>query len=136
MSENNFPEKMQDVLAETAETVNDVVEAAEDKLQALAEKAEDAAESAADKAEELADKTLAELSEMFVKLKDSADSMLRSKEAESIKSAFYKLLTKLKGENPEMSEDTRNNPFEAVEQNFKAMYADYKKVRAEYNRLG
>ena len=71
---------------------------------------------------------------MFVKLKDSADSMLRSKEAEAIKSAFYKLLTKLKGENPEMSDDSRNNPFEAVEQNFKALYADYKKERAEYNR--
>lgn len=36
----------------------------------------------------LADKTLAELSELFQGLKDGADSMLRSKEAESIKSAF------------------------------------------------
>ena len=152
MSENNFPEKMQEVLANAAEKVNDVVEAAGDKLETLAGKVDDAVETvkdkldelgdkteetvgnAADKAEELADKSLAELSDMFVKLKDSADSMLRSKEAEAIKSAFYKLLTKLKGENPEMSDDSRNNPFEAVEQNFKALYADYKKERAEYNR--
>ena len=152
MSENNFPEKMQEVLADAAEKVNDVVEAAGDKLETLAGKEDDAVETvkdkldelgdkteetvgnAADKAEELADKSLAELSDMFVKLKDSADSMLRSKEAEAIKSAFYKLLTKLKGENPEISDDSRNNPFEAVEQNFKALYADYKKERAEYNR--
>ena len=152
MSENNFPEKMQEVLADAAEKVNDVVETAGDKLETLAGKVDDAVETvkdkldelgdkteetvgnAADKAEELADKSLAELSDMFVKLKDSADSMLRSKEAEAIKSAFYKLLTKLKGENPEMSDDSRNNPFEAVEQNFKALYADYKKERAEYNR--
>ena len=78
----------------------------------------------------LADKTLAELSELFQGLKDGADSMLRSKEAESIKSAFYKLLLKLKSENGEQQE----NPFVAVEENFKALYADYKKERAEFNR--
>lgn len=78
----------------------------------------------------LADKTLAELSELFQGLKDGADSMLRSKEAESIKSAFYKLLLKLKSENGEQQE----NSFVAVEENFKALYADYKKERAEFNR--
>ena len=134
MSENNFPEKVQEVLAEVTEKVNDVAGAVSDKLDTLADKVEDAAEAAADKTEELADKSLAELSDMFVSLKDSADSMLRSKEAESIKSAFYKLLTRLKGENPQIADDARNNPLEAVEQNFKAMYSDYKKERAEYNR--
>ena len=83
-----------------------------------------------------AGKTLAELSDLFVQLKDSAERMTRSKEAESIKSAFYKLLGRLKGESgvsgDEMS--SRDNPFEAVEQNFKALYADYKKERAEFNR--
>ena len=83
--------------------------------------------------ESLADKTLAELSEMFRSLKESADSMMRSKEAENIKSAFYRLLGKLKGENPEV-ESSLSNPFEAVEENFKAVYADYKKERAEFNR--
>ena len=134
MSENNFQEKMQEVLADAAEKVSDAVETVSDKLETVADKVEDAAGDAADKVEELADKSLAELSDMFVRLKDSADSMLRSKEAESIKSAFYKLLTRLKGENPQIADDARNNPLEAVEQNFKAMYSDYKKERAEYNR--
>ena len=111
MSENTFPEKIQEVVSEVAEKS---VDAAEDKL------------------EDLSGKSLAELSELFVKLKSGADSMLRSKEAESIKSAFYKLLSKLKGED-NLSVGT-DNPFEAVEQNFKAMYSDYKKERAEYNR--
>ena len=90
-------------------------------------------ESLKDKVESLADKSLAELSEMFRNLKESADGMLRSKEAENIKSAFYKLLGKLKGETPD-GESSFNNPFVAVEENFKAIYADYKKERAEFNR--
>ena len=98
-----------------------------------AEESAAAAEADSEKAENLADKSLAELSELFRQLKESADSMLRSKEAENIKSAFYKLLGKLKGENPE-EQNSLNNPFEAVEENFKAVYADYKKERAEYNR--
>ena len=88
--------------------------------------------------QDLSGKSLAELSELFQKLKEGVDSMSRSKEAEAIKSAFYKLLIKLKGENPEIAEDgetaSSSNPFDAVEQNFKALYADYKKERAEYNR--
>ncbi|MBO7644501.1 MAG: DUF349 domain-containing protein, partial [Bacteroidales bacterium] len=90
-------------------------------------------ETLKEKVENLADKSLAELSDMFRNLKESADSMMRSKEAESIKSAFYKLLGKLKGENPE-GESSLNNPFVAVEENFKAIYADYKKERAEFNK--
>ena len=78
----------------------------------------------------LADKSLAELSDLFQEIRTSADAMLRSKEAESVKSAFYKLLTKLKTE----AGETLTNPFEAVEENFKAMFADYKKERAEFNR--
>ena len=85
--------------------------------------------------QDLGGKTLAELSELFEGLKNSVDSMSRSKEAESIKSAFYKLLLKLKGENGTSEEDgSHNNPFEAVEQNFKALYADYKKERGEFNK--
>ncbi len=83
----------------------------------------------------LADKTLAELSDLFQNLKDSADRMARSKEAEAIKSAFYKLLVKLKSENNVDDQSAgENNPFESVEQNFKAIYSDYKKERAEFNR--
>lgn len=87
--------------------------------------------------ENLSGKTLAELSDLFVQLKDSADRMSRSKEAEAIKSSFYKLLGKLKLESGvEEGEDVAGsaNPFETVEQNFKALYAEYKKERAEFNR--
>jgi len=85
-----------------------------------------------EKVENFADKSLAELSELFENLKNSADAMTRSKEADAIKSAFYKLLTKLKGETPDQSAEA--NPFEQIEENFKALFADYKKERAEYNR--
>ena len=112
-------------------------EAAPAAAEAPADSPEEAPEEAsADKADSFADKSLAELSDMFVKLKDSAERMSRSKEAEAIKSAFYKLLGRLKGESgvSEDSESSQDNPFEAVEQNFKALYADYKKERAEYNK--
>ena len=115
MSENNIPEEIQEVVSEVAEEVQEAKETVQN----------------------FADKSLAELSELFQSLKDSADRMSRSKEAEAIKSAFYKLLIKLKGENGvEESEDgaSHENPFDAVEQNFKALYADYKKERAEFNR--
>ena len=107
-----------------------------DKVEAVADKVADKAADVADKVENFADKSLAELSDMFEQLKSSAERMTRSKEAESIKSAFYKLLGRLKGESgvSDDAESSQNNPFEAVEQNFKAMYADYKKERAEYNK--
>ena len=146
MSENIIPEEIQEVVSDVAEkvaeTTEEVKETVEEVVESAADAVEEAVEAAAETAEEvkedagsLADKTLAELSEMFGKLKDSADCLSRSKEAEAIKSAFYKLLGKLKGENPDATaEGSQNNPFEAVEQNFKALYADYKKERAEFNK--
>ncbi len=118
MSDNIIPEKIQEVPEKIQQTVSEV------------------ADKVTDTAEDLADKTLAELSDLFVSIKSGADSMLRSKEAEAVKSAFYKLLSRLKGEAgvDAQSEGSKDNPFEAVEQNFKAMYADYKKERAEFNR--
>lgn len=123
MSENNFPEKIQEVVSEVADKAGDLLESTG---------ISDKAEAVGDKLEDLSGKSLAELSDLFVKLKSGADSMMRSKEAESVKSAFYKLLSKLKGE--ETAAEGADNPFEAVEQNFKAMYSDYKKERAEFNR--
>jgi hypothetical protein len=100
----------------------------------------------------LAEKTLAELTAMFQELKDSEDSMKRSKEAEAIKSAFYKKLSKEKaaaGEDATVEEPDENtpaeeatvplqsgpvSPFAAIEAGFKALYMDYKKARADYNK--
>ena len=99
-----------------------------------------------------AEKTLAELSELFQQLKESADSMKRSKEAEAIKSAFYKKLSREKaeaGEDATVEEPDENtieeestvpmqskalSPFAAIEQGFKSLYMDYKKERAAYNK--
>lgn len=100
----------------------------------------------------LAEKTLAELSELFQQLKDSADRMKRSKEAEAIKSAFYKKLSREKaeaGEDATVEEPDENtpeeettvplqsrslSPFAAIEAGFKSLYMDYKKERAAYNK--
>ena len=99
-----------------------------------------------------ADKNLAELTELFQSLKDSEDRMKRSKEAEAIKSAFYKRLSKEKadaGEEDTVEEPDENtievestvplqsrslSPFAAIEAGFKSLYVDYKKERAEYNK--
>ena len=99
--------------------------------------------------------SLSELSEMFDRLSQSEDRMKRYKEAEAIKSAFYKELSKEKAEaglgaavdEPSSREDVvdevvvpadgnlvADNPFEAMEAAFKGVYANYKKERAEYNR--
>ncbi len=89
-----------------------------------------------------ADKTLAELSDLFQALTQSVDRMKRSKEAEAIKSAFYRLLSREKAaagedsmvdENAEVEENP-DSPFSAIEAAFKSLYSEYKKERAEYNR--
>ncbi len=99
-----------------------------------------------------AEKTLAELSALFQSLCEKEDRMKRSKEAEAIKSAFYKRLSKEKaeaGEDATVEEPDENtlmdestvplqsgpvSPFTAIEAGFKSLYMEYKKARAEYNR--
>ena len=99
-----------------------------------------------------AEKTLAELSGLFQSLSESEDRMKRSKEAEAIKSAFYKRLSKEKaeaGEDAVVDEPDENtpaeeqtvplqsgpvSPFAAIEAGFKSLYVAYKKERAEYNK--
>lgn len=104
---------------------------------------------------DLGNLSLAELSDLFDKLSQADDRMKRYKEAEAIKSAFYKRLSKEKAEaglgakvdEPSSCEDVveevapvtqtlevKDNPFEAMETAFKGVYANYKKERAEYNR--
>lgn len=75
-------------------------------------------------------KSLSELSELFHQFAISADRLQHSKEAEALKSAFYKTLTKEK----EKLEDAAENVFDAVEEGFKNLYSTYKKEKAEYNR--
>ena len=100
-------------------------------LEKIQEIVSDVDEKDAGAVQDLSGKSLAELSDLFVKTRSSEGAMSRSKELEAIKSAFYKLLSKLKGESDGESR-AENDPFEVVEQNFKAIYSDYKRERAEY----
>ena len=99
-----------------------------------------------------AEKNLAELTDLFQQLTESEDRMKRSKEADALKSAFYKRLSKEKaeaGEDASVEEPDDNtpveeatvplqsgpvSPFAAIEAGFKALYMAYKKERAEYNK--
>lgn len=100
--------------------------------------------------------TLAELTSAFEALASDADRMKKSKEAENIKAAFYKKLSKEKSdagyspnvdepkesspvedateEAPVETDTVKENPFEIIESGFKALYNKFKKERAEYNR--
>ncbi len=174
MSEGNIPEvnKAADVdeapkaLNENVENpeVQEVAEEAAGKAVEAEPEVEAVGENAgeAERSEEggvipadLGSLSLAELSEMFDKLSQAEDRMKRYKEADAIKSAFYKRLSKEKAEagleskvdEPSSREDVveeaapvsqaeevKDNPFEAIEAAFKGVYAHYKKERAEYNR--
>ena len=118
----------------------------------VAQTAQQIVEEVKEEVVNLAEKTLAELTGLFQELKDSEDRMKRFKEAEAIKSAFYKKLSKEKvaaGEDAAVEEPDENtpaedatvpmqsgpvSPFAAIEAGFKALYMEYKKERAEYNR--
>ena len=101
------------------------------------------------------EKTLAELVKLLEELVQSEDRMKLSKDAEAIKSAFYKRLQKEKAEaglvaeqvvEPDaeaeveteaetpVEEEATTNPFVEIERGFKALYVNYKKERAEYNK--
>ena len=95
-------------------------------------------------------KNLAELVKEFEELAQSEDRMKLFKEAEAIKAAFYKRLAKEKAEagvtvsvaepveDEEVAavvENTVNNPFAELEIGFKEIYNNYRKERAEYNRM-
>ena len=98
------------------------------------------------------EKTLAELIRLFEELVQNEERMKMSKEAEAIKSAFYKRLQKEKAEagivvadaapeveeteevQPVVEDTVSENPFAEVERGFKDLYNKYKKERAEYNR--
>ena len=179
MSDVIIPEEnlSSDVLEPKAQPVEEAVEKTEAPLEAPvaeaavaepeeaqaadasnAEPAEAPAEEAAPETVNYAEKTLSELVELFQKLGDGIEKAKHSKEAEAIKSAFYKKLSREKfeaglgaqvdepgeddapeaetaqTETPEAESEARVNPFEAIEAGFKSLYNDYKKERAELNR--
>ena len=101
----------------------------------------------------LVDKTLSELSSMFQSLLEDENRMKRSKEADAIKTAFFKRLIKerteagFEGEEFPTAESAQEipvpqaedesgkvNPFVAIEQGFKELYSKFKAERAEYNK--
>lgn len=119
-----------------------------------AQKAEEESPVAEEPKINYAELTLAELVELFQKLSADEDRMKKYKEADAIKAAFYKKLSKEKAEaglsadvdepSSEVEEtpaeteqsvsEEKVNPFEAIESGFKALYNYFKKERAEYNR--
>ena len=100
------------------------------------------------------DKTLAEIVRIFEDLMADEERMKRSKEAEMLKSAFYKKLQKEKfdagltatdivpAEQPaeeqevveEAADAVSENPFAEIEKGFKALYNGYRKEKADYNK--
>jgi len=132
-----------------AEEVKEITESGEEELEELdeleeegeededEEETEEAAEGEDDKKKQrkkpasLVGKTIAELNDIFQGIMDSEDRMRRNREAESVKSAFYRTLGEVRRKAGSLVDET----LDAIEQNFKALYADYKKQRAEYNRL-
>ena len=146
-------EQNQDVQAPAAEESQTVMEEVKETAQDVVEEVKDAVEEVKETVVNYADKTLAELSALFQSLTESEDRMKRSKEAEAIKSAFYKLLSREKaeaGEDATVEEPDADtveevapteplssapvSPFAAIEAGFKSLYNVYKKERAEYNR--
>ncbi len=129
---------MSDVIIPDVELTSDVV---------VAEAAE-----TAEPAVNYSEKNLSELIRLFEELAQNEERMKMSKDAEAIKSAFYKRLQKEKAEagliaaepvaeaeetesvEVPAEETVSENPFAEVERGFKDLYNKYKKERAEYNR--
>ena len=138
--------------APVVEEVKDAITAVADKASEVMDDVKDAVEEVKQAAVNYGEKTLAELSNLFQQLKESEDRMKRSKEAEALKSAFYKRLSREKaeaGEDAAVEEPDDNtpvedstvpmqsgpvSPFAAIEAGFKSLYMEYKKERAEYNK--
>ena len=155
MSEEMKPEVLETVI-ETADVAQETSQEAVEEVKEVVEKAEEEVKEAAEEVKEpvinYGEKTLAELSGLFQELTESEDRMKRSKEAEALKSAFYKRLSREKAEAGEdatvVEPDAETveevaaeaatseavSPFAAIEAGFKSLYNTYKKERAEYNR--
>ena len=142
-------EEIKPVVNETADVANQEQEV---KEAPVVEEVKEVVEEVKETIVNYGEKTLAELSNLFQQLKESEDRMKRSKEAEALKSAFYKRLSREKaeaGEDAAVEEPDDNtpvedstvpmqsgpvSPFAAIEAGFKSLYMEYKKERAEYNK--
>ena len=111
-------------------------------------------EEAAENHVSYSEKTLAEIVRLFEELMADEERMKRSKDAEALKSAFYKKLQKEKfdagltatdivpAEQPaeeqevveEAAEAVSENPFAEIEKGFKDLYNGYRKEKADYNK--
>ena len=156
-SKETVEETVEEVAGEAKEVVEEAVVEAPAAVEEVKEEAKEEVKEIVEDVKETVvnygEKTLAELSGLFQELADSVDRMKRSKEAEAIKSAFYKLLSREKAEAGEDAtvvepdadtveepapteplESAPVSPFAAIEAGFKSLYNTYKKERAEYNR--
>ena len=113
-----------------------------------------AIEETAENVVSYSEKSLAEIVKIFEELMADEERMKKSKEAETLKSAFYKKLQKEKfdagltatdvvpaeqsAEEQEEVEETvetvSENPFAEIEKGFKNLYNRYRKEKADYNR--
>ena len=160
VAQEESKETVEETVEEVVEEVKEAVEEAPEAVEEVKEEAKEVVEEAKEVVEEVketvvnyGEKTLAELSGLFQELTESADRMKRSKEAEAIKSAFYKRLSREKaeaGEDATVDEPDADtveevaatepltsapvSPFAAIEAGFKSLYNTFKKERAEYNR--
>ena len=147
-----------------ASNLQETVDAIEDKVVEVAQKAAEMTGEAVGKVQDVVDdvkealepaarfaeKSLAELTSLFEGLMSDEARMKRAKEAEAIKAAFYKKLSKEKAdaglapveepvgdvaeEEAPVAADEQVGPFEAIESGFKSLYNRFRKERGEYNR--
>ena len=141
-------DEISDAIEDAKEAVSDAKEAVADKIGDIKEALSDKDDASDETKSEMnfAEKTLAELTSLFEGLLADVDKMKRSKEAEAIKSAFYRRLSKEKAEAgievpadaaedaDAPAEDGTVNPFAAIEQGFKSLYNTFKKEKAEFNK--
>ena len=147
--EEKVAEKVEEKVVEVAEKAAEVAGEAVAKAEEVVEEVKETLEPAA----RFAEKSLAELTGLFEGLMSDESRMKRAKEAEAIKAAFYKKLSKEKAdaglapvEEPSaeaveeeapavnVPEGEQVGPFEAIESGFKSLYNRFRKERAEYNR--
>ncbi len=152
VAQEESKETVEKTVEEVQETAAPVVEEVKETVEEVKEEVKEVVEEVKEAVVNYGEKTLAELSGLFQELTESADRMKRSKEAEAIKSAFYKRLSREKAEagedaavvepdadtveevTVEPQENEIQSPFAAIEAGFKSLYNAYKKERAEYNR--